>query len=308
MPEVEEQAIPAAPETPVPTTEPTEVHPDAPQQKRYRKAYQPTDADGNPIGRPQVFESDDPQEVIDAIARAHEMATRRMHELRKQVQPDQQTEPFQFREQQLTDDERWQIAHEITDPAKMDTALDKALEARLGAPVAKIREVLNKTVETEQIQRGVAESQAFLNETPEYKICPKNQAAIQKYIVDNKLAWNRKNLKLAFEALAADGLVELVEENAPQPTPAPDDPPEQQHVETIPPAAPQAAPRPTRTTSSALFRSSSSAIPGGGAAARRQSDEEFAKQVAKMSQDELRRRITGDPQFRARLDSLGKKK
>jgi hypothetical protein len=282
---------------------------DQPEAKtfKYTKTYQPKDADGNPIGRAQVFESDDPQEVIDKIAHAHEMATRRMHELRKHVTGDQQELGFQFKEETLSDDERWEIAQSINDPSRMDKALDRALEARFGAPISKVREVLNKTVETDQTQRAMAETQAFVNETPEYKICKENQAAMQKYMVDNKLAWNRKNLSIAFESLAADGLVDVEETNAlPSEGTQVTTEPEPQTVEPIAPTAPAVVTRPRGTTSSSLFRDHSSAIPGSGAGAGKKSDEEFAKQLAKMPQAELRRRLS-DPTFRARVDALGKK-
>ena len=143
MSEPTEQAIPAD-ENITPTNEPVAA------PKAFRKEYQPRDAEGNPIGRVQIFESDDAQEVIDHIAHAHEMATRRMHELRKHVVGDQQELGFQFTEQTLSDDERWEIAQSINDPSRMDSALDRALEARFGAPISKVREVLNRTVETDQ--------------------------------------------------------------------------------------------------------------------------------------------------------------
>ena len=152
----------------------------------------------------------------------------------------------------------------------------------------------------------MAETQAFVNETPDYKICKQNQDAMQKYMVDNKLAWNRKNLKLAFESLAADALVEVEETNALPSEGTQVTPEEPQPVEPIAPATPSVVTRPRGTQSSALFRDHSSAIPAGGAGGRKASDDEFAKQLAKMSQVDLRRNL-GDPKFRARLDALGKK-
>ena len=303
MPETNESAIPAPEITPAPELIPAQQ----PPKQKCRKEYQLTDAEGKPIGRPQVFEGDTWEEVTDKIATAHLHASRKISDLRQKIKPDQQDPDFEFKSRELTEEEKWKLATELSNPATVDAALDKLLEAKLGAPPTKVQEALNRTLQTDRIQRSRAEAQAFIDEHPEFKVCVHNQNAMTKFMQAKNLAWTKKNLEFAFEQLQQDGLV-LLNDPEPEVKPQPEGttvPVEvEQRQEPIAPPAPTTGTRPRGTASSTGLFSQHSSASRSESAAQKKSDEAFAKEVYKMTSDEYKRRISTDAQFRARVNAV----
>ena len=270
--------------------------------------YQPKDAEGNNIGRPQVVEGETWEEVANKIRDMHMHASQHIHSLRKQIKPETVTDTgVEFKPRDLTEAERWTLTTELSNPATVDTALERAMEAKLGAPVAKVRELLNRTQETDKIQRAEQESQAWLNTHLDYKICPHNQAAMIKYLQDNKLACTQQNLSYAFETLQQDGLVLLNEPEAPvtpQPQGAEVPPADERQHEAIPPAAPTSGTRPRGAPSATgLFAHNSSAVQGE-STAKKSADAAFAREALSLPPEEYKRRIMSDAKFKQRVNEV----
>jgi hypothetical protein len=163
------------------------------------------------------------------------------------------------------------------------------IEAELGMPVDKIRGSLNKGEFLERVEKGRAESQKFVDSHPDYIVCAENMDAIMQHVDENKLAWTKKNLDLVFDELKEKGILRLKTE-APVTTAV-----TATSQETIPPKV-----RP-RATSTGLFSQHSSA-----SGPAKPTLDQFAQEVAKMPAQEYRRKINSDPEFRKKVEQLGR--
>ena len=276
--------------------------------KPCRKEYQLRDADGNPVGNPQVFEGETWEEVADKCAQAHERATRRILELRGKIQPAKAEQLQQYTGRDLSADEKFELSNSLIDPSKTDVALDRYIESRLGAPLDKIRQTLTRAEEAAQIERARVEAQAFLNKHPEFKTCPENETKMVKYIQENQLAYTRDNLDIAMDALNEQLLF-----NDPQPQPAvtavsedkaQEEPISSETVEQPISSRPATSASPTtrgKAPSPSLFAHNSGTT---GVKSDKAEAEALAKEISKMSPEAFRRRAQTDPKFEARVNAL----
>lgn len=252
----------------------------------FKKEYQPKDASGNPVGPLQVFEGASWQEVTDKLAQAHEHASAKIQELRKQVKPDAESAVSEFKAKDLTADELFTIQQDMQDPSKMRDALRKLNEAEFGAPAPKIREALAKVENMERVEQGKAESQKFIDAHPEYHACAENQNAIQAFMTEGNngkaFAWTKRNLDIAYEAVhdklvakpaATTATTEVISSTVTRP----------------------------RATTTALFSQHSSA-----SGPTKPSLDQFAQEVAKMPSAEYRRRLMSEPGFAQKVNDLAK--
>src|SRR6266481_2424044 len=179
--------------------------------KKWVREYQAKDESGLPIGPPQRFEADTKGELIDKLAAAHENATAKLYQTRREVklgvmlEPDPEEPILTFEPRQLTADERVRLTKDSSDPAKSSEALRTLLEAELGAPMETVRAnqrdaELNKRVVS--IQAAIAQ---FKRDTPEYVECEQNSNNMKRYMEKGKngkpLRYTVNNLKIAFEDL-----------------------------------------------------------------------------------------------------------
>lgn len=269
---------------------------DTPAEKpKFRKEYQLTDESGKPLGTPQVFESDNPQEVIDKIAEAHQHAMRKMYEYKGKVQPDLAQPLPEFKAKTLSADEKWKLTQELTNPETADSAFDRLFEARTGVTPEQVRQILPKVELTNRQINERAEAESFLDYNQDYQVCPQNLQSIEKFFSEHpNYARTRKNLELAWEDMKRSGLAVLKTSEHQKEAAKP---------ETKPEITEQPQTRPRGSTSTALFSQHTSAQQRGGWDTRR-SNESFAEEIRKMSQAEYKRRIISDPAFRAKVDKL----
>lgn len=260
------------------------------QKPKYRKEYQLKDDSGKPIGPPQVFESDDPQEVIDKLAEAHQHASRKIAELRGKIQPDTAQPIPEYKPKSLSADEKWKLTQELTNPDTADSAFDRLFEARVGASPEQVRTTLRKVSETDRKIDERAEAEAFYDYNQDYQPCLQNLENLNKFFEQNpNYARTRKNLELAWEEMKRGGLAVLKSTEQPKEAAKPE-------AEI----APQTRPR--GSTSTALFSQHTSAQQRGWET--RKANESFAEEVRKMTQAEYKRRIISDPAFRQKVDNL----
>lgn len=273
------------------------VHPENADIKPevFRKEYQPKDAQGQPIGPPQVFEGTSWQEVTDKIAQAHEHASVKIQELKRAVRPTYADPVPEFKPRELTADELFKIHQDLQDPSKLRQAFRTLSEAEYGAPPEKIRESLGKNDFSETRYRVEREAQKFMDKHPDYVVCGENWEKIQGYFESHKddkgryLAATADNFEMIYEDLKAKQLLRL-----------------QAPVTEVPaPTEPGAiTPKPTtrpRAATTGLFSQHSSA-----SGPAKPTLDVFAQEVAKMPAQEYRRRINSDPSFRKQVEQLGK--
>ncbi len=265
----------------------------------YRKEYQVKDAEGNPVGKPQVFEGDSWEEVADKIASAHEQASRRILELRGRIPQSKPEEAFKFEAKDLTPDEKFKLSNDISDPQLLDATIDKLLESRLGAPVDRIRKSLNRIEEMEQIERARLEAQKFLNRHPEFKPCGENESKMVAYIQTNNLGYNCDNLEVAMDALA-DQLVFQSPEPQPSDTDEATESINSHKVEQPISSRPANATAATRGKAPTQSLFSHNSGPAGNKG--KGGDAALQQEISKMSAAEFRRRVSSDPAFAAKVN------
>lgn len=177
------------------------------------REYQVRDKEGNPIGYPQKFESETPEEMIDLLETAHKNAASKLYETKLAVklgtmmEPDPDDPITTFDEKPLTADERVRINNLIRDPKTADEGYQSLLEAKLGAPLEKVRKTLQKTEEHNRIESMRYEIELFKYAHPEYVDSEANKDTMIKFINKKQWALTKKNLELAFEELGSEGLL-----------------------------------------------------------------------------------------------------
>lgn len=228
-----------------PVVEPVVESPklDTPQVFKARREIQPKDKDGNALGAPHVYEAEGAtqveadQKVADKMAEAISNGTLKIRELNLRVKnggieapkiPEgAEVNDYSLPEpkpRQLTDDEKFQLAQDLNNPAKMEDAYDRLYEARTG--MKPMDDAKSRAQETQRSIKlaAVAEAEAFSRDTPEFYGCPENRTAMLDFMVSRNLKWTAKNLKIAFREMTAEGLlvaapVEVVKEVVEVPAP-----------------------------------------------------------------------------------------
>lgn len=234
-----------------------------------KKEYQPKFPDGTPAGPVQVFEAETETELIDKLANAHEHASLKIAQLRKEVRPDPE-KAEDWKPKSWTADEQFLIAEEMKDPAKVIPAIRKIVDEEFG-----LSKRLSTTESKTAKQLAIEETNAFVERHPEFYRCPQNQTAMEAWMAEKKAAWNLRNLEIAYEDLSANN--KLAVKSEPQ---------------TIRPRG-----------STGLRRENSSAPP----VDKKNSQEALRQEVEReIKNGTYRQRIATDAGFRAKVDALGR--
>lgn len=284
------------------STEPVvpEVKPvvEPPKVFKARREIPIKDKDGNLMGGVQVYEAEGTtqaeadQKVIDKMAEAIEHGTRKIREfslLRKnggieapKVPDGAEVDDFVIPEpkpRSLTDDEKFQLAQDLKDPAKMEEAYDRLYEARTGlkpAVDAKVRQ--QETLNSRKLA-AVVEAEAFSRDNPDFYGSAENKKAMLDFMVSRNLKWTKKNLEIAFRDLTADGL--LV--SKPIPTPEPEPPRTEAPVAVV-----EAVPEPPAPRKPDRFPSAIQPSKASGAEQKPKPKGPSAKELAMMSPKQLK--------------------
>jgi len=217
--------------------------PEVPQIFKARREIPIRDAEGNLLGGMQVYategatQAEADQKLADEMAKAIENGTRKIREfnlLRKnggieapKVPEGAEVNDYvvpEVKTRTLTDDERFQLAQDLKDPAKMDQAFDRLYEARTGLKPIDYAKMQAQEAERSIKLSAVSEAEAFSKSTPDFYGCAENQKAMLDFMVSRNLKWTKKNLDIAFRELKAEGLLAERPVRTPEPAKEPEPP------------------------------------------------------------------------------------
>src|ERR1700685_3280435 len=130
-----------------------------------------------PGAQDQIFYGATKADIADQLADAQDNASKRIQELRNPRQP-QQTVPAG---KPMTDAERFQVAADITDPAKTDKAVTRIIESVVG-PVSELRTSITEGREQRGIERATAAATKFQTSTPDWYPSDFNKRTLTGYM------------------------------------------------------------------------------------------------------------------------------
>lgn len=275
--------------------------PQQPEVKKVRFEWQPTDEQGLPMGGKQVLEytEGNTQEALDLMAQRNIEIQRELRKVKRDqtlgTVPVQDALPEGLElldedPQPLTAEERIRLTNELHDPEKCDAAADRLYRS---TPSFRQQQRDVKAV------RAFNEARAFAAAHPDFYQCQQNAEALMNWCLSRKppLAPTIRNFELAFDKLAAAGLLLSAPIAAEEPTRAKTQP-EPEGESRITPAEPAPTKRPVKA-SSGITRDMGQSGP-------RPADTRGKLSWAaidRMSETEYTARMK-DPEFRKQLDAL----
>ena len=206
----------------------TEVERDGKKVLEYR--FQPTLEDGTAIGGEQVVYGETHDDLMARAAENYNHLYRKNRELLRLEKlngkaPEGSTpapEETKFTPRPLTAEERMRLAREITDPEKLDAALDLALEAKLGGKPQAIGKSIETYSSRSTAMYAAQQAQAWRDEHPEFHASQKNVLDIATWIQNRGLEYTVANFNRAYEDLlpALETAPPSVARTEPTPVPA----------------------------------------------------------------------------------------
>ena len=289
-------------------------------EQRYE--WQPTDANGKPLGGKQVITYKNQDELIQKFTEQNNLILRQMRKLSNDVKlgltPDVEVPATAkrlpknfdgFKPKTLTADERFQLTQDLNDPAKFEDAKIRLAEATFGATPEVISEVLSHSQQLLLEQQVVRSFDEFLENVGDsfYNI-EANRAVLTDWMCQKQLAPTTENFEIALVRTAALQVPAPAVQRAQVPA-TPVAPVEAEPQSQVPVAAanriteqPQQVQSATRQTPSGLNDRVSSNTGVTSVSERKLT----LAEVDKMSADEYKRRVSSDPTFLQAVDQLQK--
>jgi hypothetical protein len=292
----------------------------APVEPELRYEYQPTDDAGKPMGGKQVVVYRTPDELAEKLANNSVLLLRQLRKERREkalgVTEDRidDAEKFQnvveFKPRELTADERFHLAQDISNPETFADARDRLLESAFGVKPSVLATTLND-MQRREIQARAVENYLEFVQTAGFADTMENRALVTGWLGTRNLAPTVANFTLAQSRLKEAGLLQeapvvQLEPVVPAPAKAVVAPVEQEpkpQVPTTPPpalVAPESQEKRHSHVPSGLTASIASPAgpntPVGGFSMT-------LAEVDKMSSDEYKKRLR-DPQFAAYVNKL----
>lgn len=289
-------------------------------EQRYE--WQPTDANGKPLGGKQVITYKNQDELIQKFTEQNNLILRQMRKLSNDVKlgltPDVEVPATAkrlpknfdgFKPKTLTADERFQLTQDLNDPAKFEDAKIRLAEATFGATPEVISEVLSHSQQLLLEQQVVRSFDEFLENVGDsfYNI-EANRATLTDWMCQKQLAPTTENFEIALARTAALQIPAPAVQRAQVPA-TPVAPVEAEPQSQVPVAAasriteqPQQVQSATRQTPSGLNDRVSSNTGVTSVSERKLT----LAEVDKMSADEYKRRVSSDPTFLPSVDQLQK--
>ena len=321
------------PETGNPVTEPVVAPPVAPAlvapapepvqpvtEQRYE--WQPTDANGKPLGGKQVITYKNQDELIQKFTEQNNLILRQMRKLSNDVKlgltPDVEVPATAkrlpknfdgFKPKTLTADERFQLTQDLNDPAKFEDAKIRLAEATFGATPEVISEVLSHSQQLLLEQQVVRSFDEFLENVGDsfYNI-EANRAVLTDWMCQKQLAPTTENFEIALVRTAALQVPAPAVQRAQVPA-TPVAPVEAEPQSQVPVAAVSRITDQQQQVQSATHQTPSglndrvSSNSGVSSVSERKLT---LAEVDKMSADEYKRRVSSDPTFLQAVDQLQK--
>jgi hypothetical protein len=200
---------------PVPEVPPTPPTPSAVAEQRYE--WQPTDANGKPLGGKQVIIYKTQEELIQKFQEQNTLILRQMRKLSNDVKlgltPDVDVPATAkrlpknfdgFKPKTLTADERFQLTQDLNDPEKFEDAKIRLAEATFGATPETISEVLSHSQQLLLEQQVVRSFDEFIeNVGDSFYNSPENRATLTDWMCQRQLAPTTANFEIALARTAA---------------------------------------------------------------------------------------------------------
>lgn len=156
--------------------------------------------------KPQVFRGATYRAVADALLDAQAHATRRIGELHAQQRP-QSTPSHSATPVPLSADERMQLAHDISDPAKSDAAVERILLSK-GINLAEVGELVAERKQRQAAEAAEVEAGRFAAETPDWHPTDHNKLTLVNFMQSQGMQPTAENFIAAFERLRGVGLLQ----------------------------------------------------------------------------------------------------
>ena len=183
--------------------------------KEYK--YQPTDEENRPIGGVQVIKYTTNEELAEKLRDQNVLLIRKLRQEAKKArlgivdseEISDDTPRFRglttFTPRELSDEERYDLAHKLQDPVTAFEAVNTIVEASVGTPLNGIGTKFN-TLESENLAlRAKIEANAFVNDNPDYYKCQENFEAITSWMIRYDLAPIKANYQKAYDFLKDHG-------------------------------------------------------------------------------------------------------
>jgi hypothetical protein len=236
------------------------------------------------------------KEVADKILNSQANATEEIGRLKKGRLPDQGRIESVIAPRELTSDERFSIAINLTDPDKSPEAMKQLITATIGAPPETVSRILSDIQKKEMAQYIQDESWAFRQEHPDYYNCDENMYALFDAMEQRHYPYSRNNLAIVYDDIKTQGRL----------IPRPSDDEQTEELQPVSQQRPNTAaepnpPRPTtrpRSIATGIRNSDASGLPP-------LPRQKYSRaEIATMSREEFEKKMR-DPAFRKAMDLLG---
>lgn len=248
-----------------------------------------TPEDGIPIS---VFRGTKDQ-IAEALADSQASANRRIAELKRNNGGNgtggNPPAPRPTAPKPLSAADRMTTVAELNDPATVDRAVNRIIESQVG-PIENLRQVTENAPadRAERLERLAVEAvNTFIEETPQYLVCPHNAGVMFRYVQLHGDLTNKAHYHRAFEELTAAQLLQQKPQEEEPPTQLSDP-----QLERNAPA-PVLPKTPTRISTGVRPSEMSGQPP-----ARTTNRMKYSReQIAKMSAATMKQLMTTDPEF-----------
>lgn len=216
----------------VPAVVPTPSVPVVEEVPEQRYEWQPTDENGRSLGGVQVIKYRTEQEKFDKVIEANTLLIRQLRKVNREraigssEEIPNEAEKFQniteFKPRELSADERFKLAQDLTNPETFSDARDSLIESAFGVKPAQLASTLNDTQRFIIQQRAIENYIDFVNASGVLDSM-NNRQVLTGWLGKRNLAPTVANFQIALNQCRQSGLIEdaPVVQQVTQPTPAP---------------------------------------------------------------------------------------
>ena len=241
------------------------------------------------------------KEVADKLLDSQVNANRELRRLKK---PDAGRTPLKVEPRELTPNDKFRLAAEITDPNKVVDAVTEIVTAQTGAPPKVVGEKIATDDRKQSNEYYAAEAEAFRKEFPDYYPVEQNRNAIFDELKANGWDLTRNNLAIAYQTLLdREEMIPWPDGEQEPPNGGNGGAPPNGQTRVAQPAAQEPnppSPRP-RTISTGIRNADASALPP-----TPQKKARYTRaDIERMPRAEYTQRLNSDPDFRRQVDAMG---
>ena len=247
-----------------------------------------TDESGNPY---QTYRAPTRKDMVEKLAGSNDEANNTIKTLKAQRVPIGRQELESVAP--LSADDRFAASVEITDPERIDAALERVLSARLGMPLDEVKQELKESAELKQKNKVTQETLNFVAATPDWYPTDANKVLLFSTIMERKWAPIASNFGIVWDEMKENGKAEL--------RPVEGEAEEEEEGMREEEVKPLTRPRLARTISTGI-RNVDTSPRMTSAAPRSKWTQEM---VDKMGVSEYKKNYLNDPSFRAFVDGMG---